>query len=169
MVSRHWLYFAGFVVTGSLLIGAGLIGVLEGLSALSGDVPASEEFVLLTMLAAAAEWVIIVLVLGLFAVLFLTATVISVLRNASLPRDDRLVSIVNRLERQYPILRQFDVAEKVEPTTEDRKRELKQRYVNDEISEEAFEREMEQLMDDNNSNAKRQPNDYTTADREERS
>lgn len=63
MVSRHWLYFGSFVVTGILLVGAGLMGLLEGLSALSGGMPASEEFVLVTMLGAAAEWVIAVLIL----------------------------------------------------------------------------------------------------------
>ena len=107
MGSRHWLYFGG-VVTSVLVVGSGLMGVLEGVSALSGSVPASEEFVLLAMLGAAAEWIVIALVLALVAALFLVATIGSVLRAASLPRDDRLVSIVERLERHYPILRQFD-------------------------------------------------------------
>lgn len=151
MVSRHWLYFGGFLVSGLLLVGAALMGLLEGLSALSGGVPANEEFILLTMLAAAAEWVVVVLVLGVVALLFLAATVVSVLRTRSLPRDDRLVAVVERLERQYPMLREFDVSERVQPTTEDRKRELKQRYVEGEIDDAEFEREMEQLMDDADS------------------
>lgn len=148
MVSRHWLYFGGFVVTGVLLVGAGLIGVLEGLSALSSGIPASEEFVLVAMLGAAAEWVVTVLVLGLIAVIFLAATVVSVLRNASLPRGDWLVSIFEWLERQYPVFRRFDVSAKVAPTTEDRKQELKEQYVSGEISEAEFERRLARLMDD---------------------
>ena len=39
-------------------------------------------------------------------------------------------------------------AEKVEPTIEDRRRRLRERYVAGEISETEFEREMERLLDD---------------------
>ena len=149
MASRRWLYFGGFVITGVLLVGAGLMGIVDGLSALSGDVPAaSEELVLLTMLGAAAEWVVTVLVLGMVAALFLTATVVSILRSASLPRDDRLVSIVDRLERHCPILRRFDVTEKVKPTTEDRRQQLEEQYVTGEMSEAEFERKLAKLMDE---------------------
>jgi uncharacterized membrane protein len=151
MPSRHWLYFGGFVVSGILLVGAGVMGLIEGSSALAGGAPASEESMLVTMLAAAAEWIGIVLVLGLIAILFLVATVVSVLRSASLPRDDRLVTAVEWLERQYPLLRKFEVSEKVEPTTEDRRQRLKEQYVTGEISETEFEREMERLMDDTDS------------------
>lgn len=155
MVSRHWLYFGGFVVTGILLVGATLMGIVDGLAVLTGSVPANEEFILLAMLGAAAEWVMIVLVLGLVALLFLAATGISVLHAASIPRDDRLVSIVELLERKYPVLRQFDVTEKVDPTTEDRQQQLREQYVSGEISEPEFEREMEQLMDDPTSEGQR--------------
>lgn len=148
MVSRHWFYFSGFVITGVLLVGAGLMGILEGLSALSGGVPASEELALLTMLGAAAEWVVAALLFGLIAVIFLVATAVSILRNASLPRDDRLASAVEWLERRYPLLRRFDASGKVEPTTEDRRRELEEQYVSGELSEAKFERQLAQLMDD---------------------
>lgn len=148
MVARHWLYFGGFVGSAILLVGAALMGILEGLSALSSGVPASEAFVLLAMLGAAAEWVVITLVLTLIATLFLVATVGSVLRGASLPRDDRLVSLVGRLERHYPILRQFDVSDRFEPTTDDRKQALREQYVAGEISDGEFERRLAQLMDE---------------------
>ena len=55
MVSRHWLYFGGFVVSGLLLIGAALVGLLKGLSALSGGIPRGETAIVLFVLAAAAE------------------------------------------------------------------------------------------------------------------
>jgi hypothetical protein len=148
MVSRHWLYFGGFVVTAVLLVGASLLGALEGLSALSAGVPANEEFILLELLGAAAEWVVAALALGIVALLFLAATVVSVLRSASLPRDDRLVSIVERVERRYPVLRRFDVAERVKPTMDDRQQRLREQYVRGEISEAEFEREMAQVMDE---------------------
>lgn len=169
MVSRHWLYFGGFVITGILLIGATLMGIVDGLSALSGSVPTSEEFILLAILGAAAEWVMIVLVLGLVAMGFLAATVISVLRTAALPRDDRLVSIVEWVERRYPVLRRFDVTEKVSPTTEDRRQQLKDQYISGEISDAEFEREMGQLMDDAASTEKSQPGTETTIEIDDKS
>ena len=148
MASRHWLYFGGFVVTTVLLVGASLLGILEALSAFSTGVPANEEFILLELLGAAAEWVVAVLTLGIVALMFLAATVVSVLRSASLPRNDRLVSIVERVERRYPLLRHFDVAEKVKPTMEDRQQRLREQYVQGEISVTEFEREMAQVMDE---------------------
>ena len=148
MASRRWLYFCGFVITTVLLVGASLLGVLEALSAFSTGVPANEESILLELLGAAAEWVVAVLALGIVALLFLTATVVSVLRNASLPRDDRLVSIVERVERRYPALRRFDTAQRFQPTMEDRQQRLREQYVQGEISEAEFEREMAQVMDE---------------------
>lgn len=161
MVSRHWLYFGGFVVTGVLLVGVGLVGLLDALSVLSGGATYGEEFLLLAMLGAAAEWVVVGIVLGLLAVAFLTATVVSVLRAKSLPRSDRLASLVERLEREYPLLRQFDVSEKVEPTTEDRRQQLKEQYVAGEISEAEFEREMQRLLDDDSTEAQSRSNTHT--------
>lgn len=146
MASRRWLYFGGFIITTVLLVGASLLGILEGLSAFSTGVPANEEFILLELLGAAAEWVVAVLALGIVALLFLTATVVSVLRSASLPRDDRLASIVERVERRYPALRRFDTAQRFQPTMEDRQQRLREQYVQDEISEAEFEHEMAQVM-----------------------
>ena len=148
MASRHWWYFGGFVVAVVLLVGAALLGVLEALSALSGGAYYGERSALLTMLGAAAEWVVAVLALGLVAAAFLVATVVSLLRNQSLPRSDRLAAVVERLEREYPLLRRFDVKAKVEPTDDERQRRLKERYVAGEISDAEFEREMGRLMDD---------------------
>ncbi|MFC7073516.1 SHOCT domain-containing protein [Halovenus rubra] len=148
MLSRHWIYFTGFVITSVLFVGAGLLGVVDALSVLAGGVPASEELIVLTLLGEVIEWVIVLLVLAAVAALFLTATIVSVLRNTSMHRSDRLVSIVERLEHEYPILQEFDASERVEPTTEDRKAELREQYFEGEISDEEFERELGQLLDE---------------------
>ncbi|WP_247729176.1 SHOCT domain-containing protein [Halovivax limisalsi] len=166
MASRHWLYFAGAVLCGLATVAVGLLGVVDALSVLSSGVYAGEEFVLLAMLGEAIEWLVALSVFGVLAVIFLAATVVSVLRNTLLHRDDRLVTIVDRLEREYPALRQFDVASTVEPTTEDRKAELKERYVDDEISEAEFEREMERLMDDSSTDHRSRSRTERTADRD---
>lgn len=153
MPSRHWWYFGGFVLTVIALVGVALLGLVDAVSVLSGGIYYNEEFVLLAMLGEAAEWVAVGIVVALLAALFLLATVVSVLRNTSIHRDDRLASLVERLEREYPVLRKFDAKEKVEPTTEDRKDQLTQQYVDGEISEAEFEREMEQLLDDDESHS----------------
>lgn len=168
MISRHWLYFGGFVITGTLLVGVGLMGLVDALSVLSGGPSYSGELVLLAMLGEAAEWVLIGFVLGLIAVVFLAATVISIIRTASLPRDDRLVALVEWLERKYPVLRRFEVSKTVEPTTEDRKRQIKEQYIDGEISDEEFERKMEQLMTDTPSKKNVRSGDSRTVDMEDR-
>jgi hypothetical protein len=149
------------------VVGAGLIGLFEGLSALSGGIPASEEFILIAMLSAAAEWVIAVIVLGLLTGLFLVATGVSILRNASIPRDDRLVSVVQWIERQYPSLQKFDVSGRVEPTTEERRQELEEEYVSGEMSEAEFERRLAQLMDDTSSEERSQASTDSTIEIED--
>jgi uncharacterized membrane protein len=137
------------------------------LSALSGGVPASQEAAVLTMLGAAAEWVVAVVVLVLVAVTLLAATVVSVLRNASLPRDDRLVGVVERLERHYPVLRQFDASEMVEPTAEDRKRDLRERYVAGELGEAEFERKLAAIMDETSADDRPRTDERTNVELEE--
>lgn len=149
MVSRRVLYFGGFVVTGLGFVAVGLLGLIDALSVLTSRTAVyGGEFVLLAMLGEAAEWVALAVILGILVGLFLLATLVSVLRDATLPRDDRVATLVGRLERRYPLLDQFDVSERVGPTVEDRRRRLKERYVDGEISEAEFEREMERLMDD---------------------
>lgn len=149
MVSRRVLYFGGFVVTGLGFVAVGLLGLIDALSVLTSRTAVyGGEFVLLAMLGEAAEWVALAVILGILMGLFLLATLVSVLRDATLPRDDRVATLVGRLERRYPLLDQFDVSERVGPTVEDRRRRLKERYVDGEISEAEFEREMERLMDD---------------------
>lgn len=158
MPSRHWWYFGGFVLTVIALVGVALMALVDAASVLSSGVFYNEEFVLLAMLGEAAEWVAIGIVVALLSVVFLLASVVSVLRNTSIHRDDRLAGLVERLEREYPVLRKFDAAEKVEPTTEDRKEQLTQQYVDGEISEAEFEREMERLLDDDQSESRSHTN-----------
>ncbi|SDK04268.1 hypothetical protein SAMN05216226_11565 [Halovenus aranensis] len=162
MVARHWLYFAGFVLSGIGVVGAGLLGVLDALSVLAGGVATGEELVVLRMLGAAAEWLVVAVVFGLLAVVLLAGTVVSVLRNTSLYRSDRLVTVVERLEREYPILREFDAAERVEPTTEDRKQELRERYLDGEISDEEFERELDRLLNEEDDSTRNRSYEFET-------
>lgn len=166
MASRHWLYFGGFLLSGLLLVGVSLLALLDALAVLSGGAASGEAPLLLAMLGAAAEWVVAGVVLALLALLFLVATLVSVLRSTSLHRSDKLVSVVEWLERRYPILEQLDASERVSPTTEDRRRQLKEQYVAGDISDEEFEREMERLLDDDSSTTHTRSSAESVVDRE---
>lgn len=148
MSGRYKLYAGGFVLSMVALVGIGLAGLLDALSVVTGGVYYGETFLLLAMVQEAAEWLVAGVVVGLLALLFLAATVVSVLRSKSLPKSSRIAGLVERLEHEYPVLRRFDAAERFEPTTEDRADRLKQRYVEGEISEQEFEREMDRILDD---------------------
>jgi len=155
MAARHWLYFGGFVVTSLLLVVAGLLGVLDALSVLSGGTAAGGEFVLIAMVRTAIEWIVVGIVLGALALVFLVATVVSVLRSKSFSRSSRLASLAERAEREYPTLRRFDVSERVEPTDADRREHLKEQYVEGKLGDEEFEREMERLVDEDTTGGRR--------------
>lgn len=166
MASRHWLYFGGFVLSGLLLVGVSLLALLDALAVLSGGAASGQGPLLLAMLGAAAEWVVAGIALVLCALLFLVATVVSVLRSATIHRSDWLARVVERLERRYPMLERFDASERVGPTTKDRRRQLRERYVAGEISDEEFEREMERVLDDGSSTVHTRSGADSVADRE---
>lgn len=148
MPSRYWLYFTGFVLSTIAFLAVSLLGVMDALSVFSGGMYYEGEIILLAMIFEAFEWILAALVVGVIGISFLAATVISVLRTKAPHRNEKFVPIVERLEREYPILKQFDAAEKVEPTTQERKEKITQQYVDGEISDQEFEREMEQLLGD---------------------
>lgn len=151
------------------MIGAGLMGVLEGLSAVSGGSPPSGGSALLAMLSAAAEWVVAVLALGVLGTVFLTATVVSVLRNVSLPRDDRLAATAAWVEKKIPGLDRFDVSGRVEPTTESRRQNIKQQYISGEIGEAEFERRLSQLGENSSEESVSRPDAMYAVETEDES
>lgn len=148
MPARRWLYFGAFVVSGLLLVVVALLGLLDALSVLANPQYYAGELLVLAMVADAAEWVVAAVALSLIAALFLLAAVVSVLRDASIPRSDGLARTVESLESRVPALRRFDVSERVEPTAADRRERLKEQYVEGELSDEEFEAELERLVDD---------------------
>jgi len=160
MSGRYRLYFAGFLVALVLAVGSGLMAIVDAVSVLSGGLYYEGSFVLLAMVVEAIEWLAVAAMVGLFAMLFAVATVYSILRSTSLPRSSRLARLVERLEHEYPVLRQFDASEKIAPSKEDHAEQLKRQYVDGEISEREFEREMDLLLDEERS----QSRDYTDID-----
>jgi|APHM01.1.fsa_nt_gi hypothetical protein len=146
---RHWLLFVALLVTTLVTVGVGALGLGVALVALlqSG---------LVASLSAAVPYVVGALVLGLLDATLLVWTVVAALRQLSLPRDDRLAAAAERAERTVPVVRSLDLAERFEPTDEQRREELRQRYVDGEITEAEFERRVREYVED--------PSDLATED-----
>lgn len=146
-----WVLLALAGVTAALLVGVvAAAPVLLVATLLAGATLATvlAEFAALLGVATTLLAVELVLVIGL---------AITVARRVSLPRSDRLATAVAFVERLVPPLRGLELSRRFEPTVEDRKRALKRRYVEGELSVAAFEREMLALLNEH----ERSPGDVT--------
>lgn len=147
---RHWLAFAALLVSTLLTVAVGGFGLGVGLLALL------ETGSLVSAIAATLPWAVGALVLLLVDGLLLVWTVIEALRRLSLPRDDRLAAAAERAESELPLLRDLDLADRFEPTPEERRQELKEQYVAGEITEAEYERRVREYVED--------PSDLATED-----
>lgn len=147
--NSHWVLFVCFLVSVVLTLGVGLFAVVAALGALSpASAAVAEEFVLLRMLEASLPYLLGLVVLGILDVVFLVGTVVAVLRRASMPKSDRLANFAEKAEDEVPLLGAVGVSERVEPGPEDRRQDLKQQYVDGEMSEAEFERRMREVLDE---------------------
>lgn len=143
-----WLSVLGVALSGGLLLLAvGYLGLLVYTGLVSGT-PIVE--ILLTIAGP-------VLVGGAVLLVLLTVSgvglVWALVQSATLPQSDRLASLADRLEREYPPLRMAGLSELLappEPSAEERAEqalaELKRQYVNGEITEAEFERKVDRLV-----------------------
>jgi len=138
LVSGSLLFLAvsylGLVVVAGLLSSAPLVDVL-----LDVAVPALLGIALLVTLLIAS------------GVGFVWALV----RSVSVPTSPRLASVVDRIERAYPPLESLGLSDRLappQPTPEERAEralsELKRRYVDGEITDAEFERNLDRLVAD---------------------
>lgn len=143
-----WVSLLGVFVSGGLLVlTAGYVAVVAASAlASSASLVAVLLDIALPVLAVAAILVTLLVVSGVGLVWVL-------IRNAPAIRSDRLASLAGRLEREYPPLRRAglsDVLEPPEPTAEEQAEaalaDLKQQYVDGEISEAEFERKVDRLV-----------------------
>lgn len=153
MGSRYRLYLTGFLLSVGLLIGSGLLGLYEALTVLSSGLYYQGTFVLFALVGETAQWLVAGLGFIMLAVTFLFATVVSVLRNVSMPspKSSRVARGVRWLEQRFPFLERYDASKRVEPGTEAKAEKIKQRYVEGELSEAEFEREMNDLLDEDSA------------------
>lgn len=139
--NRPLLLFAGVVLTTAGAVGLGLVGAVATLSTLLTGGP---------ILAPIALAVLGPLVLFALAVVFTVALVLELRRRASLPTHQGVADALRRLERIVPPLSRVGLADRFEPpepTREERRAELVQRYVDGDLSEHDLERELESMLE----------------------
>lgn len=140
--NRHWLLFAATVLSGLSTVGVATVGVLAALS------------VLLTggsLLVTVGAFLLATLLLGGLTLVFAAALLSTLASRASLPsvpRSQRAANVLHGLEAAVPPLRRLGLADRLEPTVEDRRAALTQRYVDGDLSEQQLEAALSDLLEE---------------------
>jgi hypothetical protein len=137
--NRHWLLFAATVLSGLSAAGTAVVGVLATVSVLvTGG----------SLVLTVGGFLLGTLLLGGLTLVFAAALLSALASRASLPRSQRVATVLHGLEAVVPPLRQLGLANRVEPTPEERRTTLEERYVNGELSERQFEAALADLLEE---------------------
>lgn len=137
--NRHWLLFAATVLSGLSAAGTAVVGVLATVSVLvTGG----------SLVLTVGGFLLGTLLLGGLTLVFAAALLSALASRASLPRSQRVATVLHGLEAVVPPLRQLGLANRVEPTPEERRTALEERYVNGELSERQFEAALADLLEE---------------------
>lgn len=137
--NRLLFLFAAVVLTTLGAVGLGIVGVVATVGALLGGgavVQTVAGFLLGTLLLVGLD------------VVFSVALVRALARRASIPKSQRVAGGLARLEAVVPPLASLGLSETFAPSFEDRHEELTRRYVEGEIAEDTYERELQALLGD---------------------
>lgn len=140
--NRHWLLFAAVVLTTLGVVGLPIVGVITTVAILLGGGP---------LLPVVAGTILGTLVLVGLDILFAVALARELTRMASLPKSQRVTRLLRTFERIVPPLSSVGLADRFEPpepTIEERREKLTQRYVDGDLSEGELERELDRLLDE---------------------
>lgn len=137
-----WVMLALAVVLAPVIVG---FPALSGVALLAGALGGASAGALLTD-AALVVGVTVLLVVTELALLVSFAT--SLYSRLSFPTSERLSTLFGGLETVFPPLRNLALSRRFEPSLEERKAATKRRYVDGDLSEAAFEREMRDLLAD---------------------
>lgn len=144
--NRHWLLLALIAVTTVLVVGTvgvGLLAVLAGLAggASVGAVLADAALVLLiAALLVAAD---LALAVGFLATIARRASLPSL---PALPENERAASAFKRIENAVPQLSRFGLSDQFAVSTETKREQLTQQYVNDQLTQREYERRLQSLL-----------------------
>jgi len=140
--NRHWLLFAATVLSGLSTVGVAVVGVLATVSVLvTGG----------SLVLTVGAFLLGTLLLGGLTLVFAAALLSTLASRASLPsvpRSQRASNVMHGLEAAVPPLRRLGLADRLEPTLEDRRDALEQRYVDGDLSEHQFETALHELLDE---------------------
>nr|WP_225307799.1 MULTISPECIES: hypothetical protein [unclassified Haloarcula] len=138
--NRLLLLFAAVVLTTLGAVGLGIVGVVATVGALLGGGAVIQTF---------AGFLLGTLLLVGVDIVFSVALVRALARRASVPKSQRVAGGLARLEATVPPLASLGLADMFappEPTAEERHEELTRRYVEGELSEAEYERELQALL-----------------------
>lgn len=142
--NRHWLLFAATVLSGLSTVGVAVVGVLATVSVLvTGG----------SLVLTVGAFLLGTLLLGGLTFVFATTLLSTLASRASLPsvpRSQRVANVLAGLEAAVPPLRRLGLADRMEPTLEQRRARLERRYVDGELSEHQFEAAIHELLDEEN-------------------
>jgi len=135
--NRLWLLFAAVVLTTMGAVGVAILGVVATLSTLvtGGSLVATVGAFLLGFLALVG----VDMVCGF---LFLK----TLAQRASLPTNQRAADVLHRVESVVPPLSALGLGDRFEPSVDDRRAALTERYVEGEITEAELEAELQALL-----------------------
>ncbi|WP_435361218.1 hypothetical protein [Haloarchaeobius sp. DFWS5] len=145
---------AAIVLTLLALVGVSSWGLLQALTAIgtAGSTP-----VFFAMLSAAAPWIVAGILLSLLTVVFVFSLLAVLAGRAanqvSMPtlQSERLSMLVGYVEDEVPGAKQYGIAEWLappEPTFDEKREALRERYVDGELSDSEFERKLQRLYED---------------------
>lgn len=143
----------GFLLSLVLLVGIAAFGLFAALSALASA--ATGAPLVFVALDALAPYLAASMLVGVLSFVLLLGTMVAAIRRLSMPRNERLARVARGVEFVSPRARSAGLAERFEPTTEERIADLKQEYVAGEIGEREFERRMRDLLDDREAGEER--------------
>lgn len=141
---RVTVLLGAFLLSLFLLVALGAFGLLAVVTALAtatGTTP-----LVFVALDAALPYALGAAFVGMLSFLLLVASAFTAVRQASLPTDERLARIARNVERVSEDAREFGLAERFEPSTEERIEELKAQYVAGKITELEYERRLQELL-----------------------
>ncbi|WP_135805324.1 SHOCT domain-containing protein [Halorussus marinus] len=148
-----------FAIAG--LAAFGLLAVASALAGATGTAP-----LVFVALDAAAPYLLAAGFVGVLSFLLLIGTSVAAVRRASLPRDERLARVARGVERVSGDAREYGLADRFEPTTEDRIEALKREYVDGEITELEYERRLRELLEDETTSEDRIDRELRELERE---
>ena len=154
---RHWFLFAATVLTGLSAAGVGIVGVFATVSTLltgGSLVVTAGGFLLGTLLLGGLS-----AVFGLAFLWTLARMASSAASDVSFPTNRRAADAFHRLESLLPPLAALGLGDRLEPSVEDRRAALTERYVAGELSETQLEAELAALLGEDTAEVGPEPVD----------